>query len=58
MLDTKQSQKQFLTDLRWSAPNSNITVRDKEGRLLRTETPTGQILTIFRRRNYVKANTN
>lgn len=41
--------KKSLT-LRYDGPNSNITVKDSAGHILRTESPTGQVLTIFKQR--------
>ena len=42
--NAKGGNRQFIMDVRGSGPNSNVIVKDINGRILRIETPSGQVL--------------
>ena len=41
---------QHLLDIRAAGPNSNVVVKDSAGKILRTESPSGQVLTVFKQK--------
>ena len=46
--NSKGGSRQQLVGLRGAGPNSNVVVKDSGGQILRTESPTGQVLTVFK----------